>query len=129
MISSPLFAGCVKNVTQRYSFSGKGSHVEVLPEYEMLTAEPGRARQMVLWSIEPPRVPTYHSACDESVANSAGSCSIPLAIRIAAPERTDRADDDDAPPPDIIEESRRKSNPASIALPYFIWANLQAPAT
>jgi hypothetical protein len=47
MISRPLSAGWEKNVTQRNEPPGSGSGRAVCPAYEMCTARPASARQIV----------------------------------------------------------------------------------
>jgi hypothetical protein len=51
----------------------------------MRTACERLARQIVRWSIDPPRVPTNHSAFDESTANSPGSKAKPLLAELGHP--------------------------------------------
>ena len=82
-----------------------------------------------MWSIAPPRVPTYHSALDASRASSIGRYETLLTSRIAALASTTSADEEDAPPPAGILESTTKSNPRKTMALQLIPVKKTAPFT
>ena len=82
-----------------------------------------------MWSIAPPRVPTYHSALAASRANCIGEYETLLQVLMAELASTTSAEEDDAPPPAGMAESTMKSNPRSILAPQVIRAKKTAPLT